>query len=110
MPINGKHQLKVCYTPELSCHARKEKRKKKYCCLPPCLLENNLLQLNLINIESDEFECIKDTEFELYTRYQTKVHNDPPADRSEFNDFLCKSPIKVSDVIFFCLISCCLHS
>lgn len=76
-------------------------------------LQNKLLQLKLINIESDEFKCNKDEEFQLYARYQTKVHNDPPADMSEFNDFLCRTPIKVSnvfDVQVFLFILCALLS
>lgn len=49
-------------------------------------------------MESDEFERSKNTAFELYTKYQTKVHHDPPSDLSEFVDFLCNSPIKVSQI------------
>lgn len=38
--------------------------------------------------------------FDLYVRYQTQVHNDPPVDMCEFNNFICKSPIKVRKKIY----------
>lgn len=54
-------------------------------------------QLILVNVESDAFERSKNTAFTLYTKYQTQVHRDPPNDITEFLDFLCNSPIKVSE-------------
>lgn len=60
-------------------------------------LKRNHTQLTLINIDDVEnFERTKQMTFDLYVRYQTQVHNDPPVDMVEFNNFLCKSPIRVS--------------
>ncbi|XP_031630480.1 arginyl-tRNA--protein transferase 1 isoform X1 [Contarinia nasturtii] len=52
------------------------------------------LKLLVVNVESDEFKRSQNTEFDLYMKYQTLVHRDPPTDLSEFLDFLCISPIK----------------
>lgn len=67
---------------------------------PVCWLKIIVLnrQLTLINIDSEDFERTKEITFDLYRRYQTQIHNDPPADMCEFNNFLCSSPIKVSKV------------
>lgn len=55
------------------------------------------MQLTLINIDDESFKHTKQMTFDLYVRYQTQVHNDPPVDMCEFNNFICKSPIKVSN-------------
>lgn len=53
-------------------------------------------KLILVNIESDAFKRSQNTAFDLYTKYQTIVHHEPPTDLNEFIDFLCNSPIQVS--------------
>lgn len=63
--------------------------------------KRNQNQLTLVNIDDADFERTKQITFDLYVRYQTQIHNDPPADMSEFNNFICSSPIKVSNPFLF---------
>lgn len=57
-------------------------------------------QLTLVNIDAEDFERTKQMTFDLYVRYQTQIHNDRPADMCEFDNFICKSPIKVSSLFW----------
>lgn len=62
-------------------------------------LPDETKQLTLINIDDADFERTKQLTFDLYVRYQTQVHNDPPVDMCEFNNYICKSPIKVRNYL-----------
>lgn len=62
-------------------------------CLQTCLISTNQ--------PGPDWEQIRQTEFELYTKYQISVHNDPP-DRctmNSFTRFLITSPLKVLFVV-----------
>lgn len=61
----------------------------------------------MVSVDSDAFQNSKHTEFDLYTNYQTKIHRDPPSDINEFIDFLCNSPIKVSNDLFISFVLFC---
>lgn len=53
------------------------------------------LKFKLLAVDSDEYRRTLRTEFKLYVKYQTVVHDDPPSDISEFEEFLVDSPMEV---------------
>ncbi|XP_030760579.1 arginyl-tRNA--protein transferase 1 isoform X2 [Sitophilus oryzae] len=57
------------------------------------------LKLKLIptSICGSQWETVKDIEYELYKKYQTTIHNDPPGKLSinSFTRFLVSSPLKI---------------
>lgn len=55
----------------------------------------------LVNVQSKSFANRAPVEFELFKKYQTIVHRDPPEHMDDYIEFLCASPLEVSAVYVF---------
>uniref|UniRef100_A0A1A9W0X3 Arginyl-tRNA--protein transferase 1 n=1 Tax=Glossina brevipalpis TaxID=37001 RepID=A0A1A9W0X3_9MUSC len=55
---------------------------------------NSPLKLNIIHVNSKQFEETLMHSYALYEKYQTFVHNDRPNNVREYLDFLQRSPLK----------------
>uniref|UniRef100_A0A1B0CS26 Arginyl-tRNA--protein transferase 1 n=1 Tax=Lutzomyia longipalpis TaxID=7200 RepID=A0A1B0CS26_LUTLO len=53
------------------------------------------LQIDLICSTGEEFNAFLQVEYELYRKYQTLVHKDPPEDIEDFQYFLQRSPLQL---------------
>ncbi|XP_033248383.1 arginyl-tRNA--protein transferase 1 isoform X2 [Drosophila miranda] len=51
-------------------------------------------QLSLVHVYSEEFKRTLPESYALYRKYQIAIHNDPPKDRSAYQDHLQVSPMK----------------
>ncbi len=76
--------------------------------------EGNLLRIlpkQRIRIELVPASFEKET-FELYCKYQVKVHKDKREDLSpeSFSRFLVESPLTVGFIIFYYILSCIIHN
>lgn len=54
----------------------------------------------MVRVTSDTFNRTRHESFNLYQKYQTTIHHDPPDDIDEFVDFLCKSPLQVRAIYY----------
>lgn len=62
------------------------------------------IKVKLVDIDDEKFADTFDATYDLYKKYQTIIHKDPPESMSDFKEFLCISPMKVAilfDKIYF---------
>ncbi|KNC32187.1 Arginyl-tRNA--protein transferase 1 [Lucilia cuprina] len=59
-------------------------------------LYNSPLKLEVIHVKSEQFHKTLPQTYELYKKYQTLIHNDPPAGEDDYLVFLQRSPLKLS--------------
>uniref|UniRef100_A0A336LEQ1 CSON008175 protein n=1 Tax=Culicoides sonorensis TaxID=179676 RepID=A0A336LEQ1_CULSO len=61
-------------------------------------LSESPIKFTILGVKSAEFAKNVRTEYDLYKKYQTVIHDDPPSDFSEFEEFLVSSPLEVQHV------------